>query len=270
MSMQLKAEYFADVIIIGFGSAGGCAAIEAQASGGETIILEKQPEESHYSNSRMSGGGFHSPRADGDFESLKAYAKAMFSGENLPHKLEGEQPEFSDELAEAWAKYAPQNEPFMRGLDPQFQTVNIANAAFPEFPGAARSGYSVVQSTYAVTKDEDVLYGGSKDAPKSQKQAGEAFHACLLTGVLSRRIPIHYDTAADRLIVNDAGEVIGVEATRGGRRVTYNARRAVIITCGGYEYNRHMRKAFLEGPGVEGWAFYGTPANTGVGFRMAL
>ena len=270
MSMQLKAEYFADVIIIGFGSAGGCAAIEAQASGSEAIILEKQPEESHYSNSRMSGGGFHSPRADGDFESLKAYAKAMFSGENLPHKLEGEQPEFSDELAEAWAKYAPQNEPFMRGLDPQFQTVNIANAAFPEFPGAARSGYSVVQSTYAVTKDEDVLYGGSKDAPKNQKQAGEAFHACLLTGVLSRRIPIHYDTAADSLIVNDAGEVIGVEATRGGRRVTYHARRAVIITCGGYEYNRHMRKAFLEGPGVEGWAFYGTPANTGDGIRMAL
>ena len=270
MSIQLKAEYFADVIIIGFGSAGGCAAIEAQASGGETIILEKQPEDSHYSNSRMSGGGFHSPRRDGNFEALKSYAKAMFSGENLPYKLEGEQPEFSDELAEAWAKYAPRNEPFMRGLDPQFQTVNIANAAFPEFPGAARSGYSVVQSTYAITQDEDVLYGGSKDAPKSRKQAGEAFHACLLTGIQSRQIPIHYDTAADSLIVNSDGAVIGVEALRGGRRVTYHARRAVILTCGGYEYNTRMRKAFLEGPGVEGWAFYGTPANTGDGIRMAL
>ena len=38
-----------------------------------------------------------------------AYAQAMFSGENVPHKLEGEQPEFSDALAAAWATYAPQN-----------------------------------------------------------------------------------------------------------------------------------------------------------------
>ena len=41
MTMQLKTEYVADVIIVGFGSAGGCAAIEAQAGGAETIILEK-------------------------------------------------------------------------------------------------------------------------------------------------------------------------------------------------------------------------------------
>ena len=218
----------------------------------------------------MSGGGFHSPRPDGDFEALKAYAKAMFSGENLPHKLEGEQPEFSDALAEAWAKYSPQNEPFMRGLDPQFQTVNISSAAFPEFPGAAQSGYSVVQSAYAVSQDEDVLYGGSRDAPKNRKQAGEAFHACLLTGIQAREVPIHYDTVADSLIVNGDGAVTGVEALRGGQRVTYHARRAVIFTCGGYEYNMRMRKAFLEGPGIEGWAFYGTPANTGDGIRMAL
>jgi len=52
-------EYEADVVIIGFGSAGGCAAIEAHDGGAEVVVLEKQPEESHYSNTRMSGGGFH-------------------------------------------------------------------------------------------------------------------------------------------------------------------------------------------------------------------
>jgi succinate dehydrogenase/fumarate reductase flavoprotein subunit len=31
-----------------------------------------------------------------------------------------------------------------------------------------------------------------------------------------------------------------------------------------------MRKAFLDGPGVEGWAFYGTTENTGDGIEMAL
>ena len=68
------------------------------------MILEKQPEETHFSNTRMSGGGFHSPDPSGDFDSLKAYAKAMFSGDNLPYKLEGDQSEFADELAELWAR----------------------------------------------------------------------------------------------------------------------------------------------------------------------
>ncbi|HYH41615.1 MAG TPA: FAD-dependent oxidoreductase [Burkholderiales bacterium] len=263
-------EYHADVIVIGFGSAGACAAVEAHSSGAEVILIEKQPEDRHYSNTRMSGGGFHSPSPDGDFESLKAYSKAMFSGENLPHKLEGEQPEFSDEIAELWAKHAPENEAFMRSLDPQFKTVAIANAAFPEFPGAAKSGYAVVRSTYTGSSDEAVLGGSTTAAAKSEKQSGEAFHACLLTGVQSRGIPIHYSTRAESFIVGDDGAVIGVRARRGNVLVTYHARRAVILTCGGYEYNPRMRKAFLDGPGIEGWAFYGSPENTGDGIRMAL
>src|SRR5262245_37268865 len=111
-------EFCADVIIVGFGSAGGCAAIEASDAGAEVIVLEKQPEDTHHSNTRMSGGGFHSPDPGGDFESLKAYAKAMFSGDNLPFKLEGDQSEFADELAELWARYVPQHAPVMRSLDP--------------------------------------------------------------------------------------------------------------------------------------------------------
>jgi succinate dehydrogenase/fumarate reductase flavoprotein subunit len=63
---------------------------------------------------------------------------------------------------------------------------------------------------------------------------------------------------------------VGVIAERGAQKVTYRARRGVIIASGGYEYNARMRKAFLDGPGIEGWAFYGSPANTGDGIRMAL
>jgi 3-oxosteroid 1-dehydrogenase len=205
---------YADIVVIGFGAAGACAAVEAHDSGATVILLEKAPEDRHYSNTRMSGGGFHSPSRDGDFESLKAYSKAMFSGENLPHKLEGEQPEFSDEIAELWAKLAPDNEPFMRSLDPQFKTVVSASAAFSHFPGAANSGYAVVRSTYTGVWDE-ALMSSTTAAAKSQKDSGEAFHACLLTGVQSRGIPIHYSTRADSFITNDDGAVIGVIALQG-------------------------------------------------------
>lgn len=45
----------ADVIIIGLGGAGACAAIEAHSYGAKVIILEKQASTNHYSNTRLSG-----------------------------------------------------------------------------------------------------------------------------------------------------------------------------------------------------------------------
>ena len=47
----------------------------------------------------MSGGIFHCPFKDGDPKALKEYAKAMFSGENIEWKEEGEIPEYSDDLS---------------------------------------------------------------------------------------------------------------------------------------------------------------------------
>lgn len=265
-----KKEYEADVIIVGFGGAGGCAAIEAHDAGAEVLLLDKQSEQNHHPNTRMSMGAYHSPDPEGDRQALKEYAKAMFSGENLPGKLEGEQPEFSDELAEVWAELAPQNLDFMRALDPEYQVATVRSAAYPHFPGAADSKYAVVLSCYTGKSYDQMRPVFTKHAPKAEKEFGEAFYACLLTGINARGIDTHYDTEAKDLVVNDQGEVIGVKATCGDEEITYRARRAVILTSGGYEYNKRMRSAFLDGPSVEGWAFYGTPANTGDGIAMAL
>ncbi len=123
-------------------------------------------------------------------------------------------------------------------------------------------------ATYTGKADTDVP---TKDAPKLQKMNGEAFFAVLRQAVENREVPVLYDTAAKSLIMNDKGEAIGARAlTKDGKEIVCKARRAVIITTGGYEYNKEMRSAFLEGPGVEGWAFYGSTANTGDGIEMAL
>lgn len=270
MNSVPTAEHVADLIILGLGAAGGCAAIEAADLGAQVIVIEKQPEHAHVSNTRMSGGGFHSPDPDGDFEALKAYAKAMFSGDNVPGKFEGDQSEFADELAELWARHAPQNAAFMKSLDPDFRTVASAGAAFPDFPGADKAGYACVRATYTGKFDEDALTGRTRTEARTAKQSGEAFHACMMNGIGQRRIPVHYGVAADELIVDASGAVVGVVARRGTDTVVYRARRAVLIATGGFEYNVRMRKAFLDGPAKEGWAFYGSSANTGDGIRMAM
>jgi len=268
--MSNQAEYEADVIVLGFGAAGACAAIEAHDAGASVILIERQPEATHYSNSRMSGGGYHSPHPDGDRAALKEYAKAMFSGENLSVKLDGEVPDFGDAYAGVWAELAPENDAFMRGLDPDYKPMVVGAAAFPDFPGAADSRYAVVRASYVGGKGMIWEKDGTIHLDKQYKENGEALHFCLLNGLQTRGIPIHYETRGRSLITDEDGGVTGLKAERGGERIAYRARRGVVLTCGGYEYNRRMRRAFLDGPGAEGWAFYGTPENTGDGIEMAM
>ncbi len=263
-----KWDEVADVIVLGFGGAGACAAIEAHDSKAKVLILEKQPEATHFSNTRMSGGIFHSPDPTGDKAALKAYAIALMSGENLPWKLEGEQPDVSEGLAEAFAEYAPENFPFLKKIDPGFGALRRGGAAFPNFPGAKESKYATYMSTYTGKINYELP---SRDLPKNEKMAGEAFFACLKYGVNQRRIRILYETPGKGLVTAKNGEILGVIArTKSAKEINCLARRAVVLTSGGYEYNLRMRRAFLEGPGVEGWAFYGTPENTGDGIEMAM
>ena len=220
----------------------------------------------------MSGGIFHCPDKNGDKQALKEYAKAMFSGENIPGKLEGEQPEVSDGLAQAWADYTPGLLDWMKSLDPKFQafaTPGFKGAAFPSFPGAKKCGYQVYRSSYP-----DRIPPGFNEPcygkPKEQAISGEAFWQCLANGVKTRanKIKVIYETRGLDLVTNDAGEVIGVIADQKGKKVAFKARKAVVLCSGGYEYHKPMRQAFLEGPGVEGWAFYGTIYNEGDGIVM--
>ncbi|MCL2122387.1 MAG: FAD-binding protein, partial [Clostridiales bacterium] len=271
-----KWDYEFDVVIVGFGGAGGCAAVEAHDADAKVVLLEKQPKNRHYSNTRMSGGGFHCPDQGGDREALKEYAKAMFSGENIPWLFEGAQEEYSDGLAELWAEYAPKNAEFMGNLDPKH--ISVANksfssaeggAAYPDFPGAKKAGYNVYVSNYIPEGQERSFIGSPRD-PKERKQGGEAFFACILNGINERGIPVHYETRAQQLLHNEGGAIIGVRAEKDGHQTYYRAKKAVLLTSGGFEYNMALRSAFLEGHGKEGWAFYGSSDNTGDGIIMGI
>jgi succinate dehydrogenase/fumarate reductase flavoprotein subunit len=256
-----------DVLVVGFGGAGGCSAVAAHDAGADVVVVEKQAEADYFSNTRMSTGGFHSPDPDGDREALKQYALAMFSGHNLPWKLEGEQPEgIAEDLADHWAEYAPENSSWLRDLDPDFDVVDVRGASFPDFPGAEESKYRVVRSSYSGAVEQPNT--SQADAPKTQKECGEAFFTCIRTGVEKRSIPVYWGTAAEELVVDD-GDVVGLVASRDGERVAYRA-DATVLTTGGFEFDADLRMQFLEGPGVEGWAFYGSPANTGDGIGMSL
>ena len=261
-----------DIVVVGYGAAGAASAITAAQNGASFLILEKNPANHHLNNTRMSGGNCHCPSKDGDKEALKQYCIAMFSGENIPTRLEGEQEKWSEGLADIWVKLCPENLDFMKSLDPKFRGSVLPGynkASFSNFPGAAKSGYSAFLSTYLRrAKDFNTTSYG---LPKEETSAGEAFWRCLEEGVKQqgKKISVSWETPAKELVRNDKGEVIGVIAEKGGKRVAVRAKKAVFLTCGGYEYSIPLRKAFLDGNPTKSWAFYGTPSNTGDGIIMA-
>ena len=254
-----------DVAVLGYGGAGACAAIEAHDAGAKVVLLEKQSQATHTPNTRMAGGIFHCP--NGDRAAIKEYAIALMSGENMAWKLEGEEPDLSNELADVWAADTPGTVDYLKSLDPAFKPIATGGPAFPTFPGAKEAGYRVFSATYTDKADVSVA---TRDLPKNQKMNGEAFFAVLTTAVANRKIPVRFEVAAEALISDGAGRIVGVLANRNGKPFRIKAKRAVVITTGGYEYNIAMRRGFLEGPGVKGWAFWGTPANTGDGIEMAI
>jgi succinate dehydrogenase/fumarate reductase flavoprotein subunit len=92
----------------------------------------------------------------------------------------------------------------------------------------------------------------------------------LQDAVEGRKIQVLMDTHAKDLIQDlETREVFGVKAHKGGKEVTFLARRGVVLACGGYEYNPSMLANF-NFPGATEYIFpEGTPGNTGDGIKLA-
>jgi succinate dehydrogenase/fumarate reductase flavoprotein subunit len=97
-------------------------------------------------------------------------------------------------------------------------------------------------------------------------RGGAALFKYLSGAIQSRGIQVMWEAPAMHLVTQD-GEVRGVVATSRGKEVRIKASRAVVLTCGGFEFNDWMKENYLR---VNPVHFYGNPGNTGDGINMAM
>ncbi len=88
--------------------------------------------------------------------------------------------------------------------------------------------------------------------------------------VEARKVEVLMDTRVTALIQNpQTREVLGVKAQKKGKEMILQARRGVVLACGGYEYNPGMLADF-NFPGATDYIFpWGVPGNTGDGIKLA-
>jgi succinate dehydrogenase/fumarate reductase flavoprotein subunit len=179
--------------------------------------------------------GRHTPSTKMGGGALMAVTDVEKATRYLDHCAQGMVPEA---VSRAWAERA------LNVLDWLDKTAGAPlrksmGAEHPEFPGA-----DAIQS-YAPDG-----YG-----------AGLFAH---LSAEAARRdnIEVLFDSPGSRLLRDGDGRVTGLEA--GGRSIV--ARKGVILTTGGYEYDEETKLNYLKGSPIY---FYGNPGNTGDGVRMA-
>lgn len=226
----------ADVVVAGYGGAGAAAAITAHDRGAEVLVLESMPRGG--GNTAVSMGGFLCPN---DYDQAVEYIDSLYDLSRSDR---------DPELVRVFAEESIRNADWIRGLREGVNVQVYGHAGYPQLPGAgSMDKYLVSGKGQGLTVFAQNLWELLSDAVENQ-----------------RGIRVMTETPAKRLVTNGNGAVIGVMAESGGKEIAVQARRAVILTTGGYEFDvKTLQNS------VKGFPVYsiGSPGNRGDGVRLA-
>ena len=242
----------ADLVVVGFGAAGGGTSIAASEGGADVLLLEKQPAEWHTPSTRASGGQIMSVS---DVEAATVYMDRCAGGQ-VPL-----------EVTRSWAEKALEVIDFVHDVV-GVEYIWLTGAEHPEWEGAsAVSGYAAREAHPGGLDVRARMTADPEFRPPPAPGGGSLLMAGLERAVRARkRIKVGYEAPAQRLITDSNRRVIGVQASTPDGVRRYRARHGVVLTCGGSEYDEEMKRSFLRSYPTY---FYGSPMNTGDGVRMA-
>src|SRR5579859_2885352 len=234
----------ADVVVVGFGAAGACAALEAAAAGADVIVIDRF---SGGGATALSGGVVYAGGGTGQQlqagvrdtpEAMFAYLSQEVGDAVSPATLR----DFCEGSAEMMAWLAGKGVPFEGSLCPD-KTSYPTNRYCLYYSGSERSFAHLAEP-----------------APRGHRAAGrgtsgQVLFAALAAAVKSAGIRVVPQTRADGLITGEAGAVTGVRCTsmrgspawaRLGHRVLHRAGKKPFLYAGGLGRRMHAPVAWLE------------------------
>lgn len=240
----------ADIVVVGSGAAGFSAALNAARLGNSVIILEKAPQiggttakaAAWYwmpNNSLMRQRGLSDPKPDA-LRYMARLSRPYLYNPNDPHLG---LPAWEYSLIEAFydnAATANDTLAEMGALRP-----TIAEAITPDY-------YALLPENKAPYGR--VLFPEDPNGPGNTHGGVEMIRQ-LKAAADARNIPLLLNHRVQRVVLNSAGEVVGVQAiTADGGIAAFRARKAVIFGSGGFTHNAELRQNFLKGPVFGGCA----------------
>ena len=287
-----------DVLVVGSGGAALVAALAARDVGASVTVIEKTAQIG--GTTGMSGGLVWVPcnarmAAEGEPDDEAAalvYLRTLAAGRS------------DESLLRAVLASGPEMVRFLeRATTLRFETLDKPDY-HPELPGARRARRCLAPNVFERARlgewGERVRTGAIYSLPMSWREfdaMNAAFHperldlrlveeragkglvgmgtalvSHLLLACLEQGIEVRRETRAQELRLEGAPgrapRVRGVVARgAGGEAVELEATRAVILACGGFEWNAELVRRFSAGPVAHPLS---NPANEGDGLRMAM
>ncbi len=196
----------ADIIIVGAGGAGLAAAVEATTLGATAIVLEKMPVIG--GSSAICGGALTFAGTDMQAENNIKDSKELLYKDFMTVGQNVNVPE----LVQAYVDNQLETYYWLKRMGIKFIKVDIA------------SGMSVPRAHYV--------------------KPGEVIQI-LSTKAKASGAKIYTDTSALRLIADDTGKIRGVLTERKGEKLHFGAKKAVILTSGGFSLNKELLSKFV-------------------------
>ena len=159
------------------------------------------------------------------------------------NRISGDIPWTEPDITQMWAEYIADNKSWIEKMGGNIHLFAVGGE-HPEVPGS--ESIQLWHYNGAVTRMMKSLY----------------------EQVSQRGAEVRHNAAAKKLLTNINGDVVGVRVETGeGHRMDIGANRGVILACGGFEFDERMKLNYLK---TYPAYFYGSPANTDDGIRMAL
>ncbi|HVN38345.1 MAG TPA: FAD-dependent oxidoreductase [Myxococcota bacterium] len=221
----------ADVLVVGVGAAGVCAAIEAASTGASVLCLERAggPGGTTAVSDGMIylGGGTALQRACGFEDSIEEMQKYLLASCG---------PEPDAERIRVYCEESPGHFDWLVA-----QGVPFKAEFYPErmmAPGEQGLTYSGNELVYPFRE----LAKPAPRAHMAQKEGSTGAFLMQRLEAAARRAgaQIRSGVLCERLVVDAAGRVVGVIATQEGRPCAFRARRGVVLCAGGFVNNREM------------------------------
>ena len=219
-----------DVVVIGAGTAGMVAALQAKLDGADVVALEKTPEASSGGDSRMSGGIFFVPAKD---------------------------------TPEARQSFIEDNNRVTQGRGNADLFRVIAEHAWSDIDWLKHQGCEFIDYEHAALGS-----GGTMTLAPAPWQGMPRFLATMQQRFAALGGKMVYEAKAKQLILDGRGHVTGVKVATADGIVDYLA-NAVVIAAGSYCANKFMLEQLVH-PDAGTMLVRGSKVATGDGHLMAL
>jgi succinate dehydrogenase/fumarate reductase flavoprotein subunit len=252
----------ADVVVVGYGGAGVCAALEAARSGADVLALERAGGGG--GTTAMStahiymGGGTRVQKAVGLEDTTEDMFNFLMASAEDPDEEKFRL--FCDQSVDHFDWLVEQGVPFKDSIWPE---------RTPEQPNDDCLIWSGNEKAWPFREIAKPSARGHK--VQNQAEGGPVLFRILSEKAAEAGVRLQCDTRVLNLIVRpEDGRVCGVVVRQDQQERCIRARRGVILCAGGFALNHKMVRNHIPSVLEENVALIGNPYDDGAGIRMGM